>query len=39
MRPEHRALIAIADDAAALLDALESAPSVPLEKWLDRSER
>jgi hypothetical protein len=39
MRPEHRALIAISDDAAALLDALESAPSVPFEKWLDRSER
>lgn len=39
VRPEHRALLTIGTDPAALLDALQSAPPVTVEKWLDRSER
>jgi predicted Rossmann-fold nucleotide-binding protein len=36
---EHRALIQIADDPAALLARLEPFPTVQLRKWLDRAER
>jgi uncharacterized protein (TIGR00730 family) len=36
---EHRALIQVADDPAALLARLEPFPTVQLRKWLDRRER
>jgi uncharacterized protein (TIGR00730 family) len=39
LRVEHRALITIADDLSALLDALRSFRPPPAEKWLDPSER
>lgn len=39
VRAEHRSLISISGDPAALLAALEAFKPVPVEKWLDRSER
>ena len=37
VRPEHRAMVHVAEDPAALLDAMEHAPPPALPKWLDRS--
>lgn len=34
LRPEHRALITVGDDADRLLDALEAAPPATMEKWI-----
>jgi len=39
MRAEHRALITIAPDPAALLEKLQSIEPRLVDKWLDRSER
>jgi hypothetical protein len=37
VRPEHRAMVRVADDPAALLDAMESAPPPAQPKYLNRS--
>jgi uncharacterized protein (TIGR00730 family) len=37
VRPEHRAMLHVAEDAAALLEAMEHAPPPALPKWLDRA--
>ena len=37
VRPEHRAMVHVAEDPAALLDAMEHAPPPALPKWLDRA--
>jgi uncharacterized protein (TIGR00730 family) len=37
VRPEHRAMVHVAEDAAALLDAMEHAPPPALPKYLDRA--
>ena len=37
VRPEHRAMLHVAEDPEALLDAMEHAPPPALPKWLDRS--
>ncbi len=37
VRPEHRAMVRVADDPAALLDAMESAPAPAQLKYIDRS--
>jgi uncharacterized protein (TIGR00730 family) len=39
LRADHRALITIADELSALLDALRSFRPTPAERWLDPSER
>ncbi len=39
LRPEHRALIAVSNELAALLATLRSFTDAAAEKWLDRSER
>lgn len=36
VRPEHRAMVHVAEDPAALLDAMEHAPPPALPKYLDR---
>ena len=37
VRPEHRAMVHVAEEPAALLDAMEHAPPPALPKWLDRA--
>jgi uncharacterized protein (TIGR00730 family) len=37
VRPEHRAMVRVADEPAALLAAMEAAPPPALPKWLDRA--
>ena len=37
VRPEHRAMVHVAEEAAALLEAMEHAPPPALPKWLDRA--
>ena len=37
VRPEHRAMVHVAEDPAALLDAMELAPPPALPKYLDRA--
>jgi uncharacterized protein (TIGR00730 family) len=37
VRPEHRAMVHVSDDPAALLDAMEHAPPPALPKYLDRA--
>ena len=37
VRPEHRAMVRVAEEPADLLAALESAPAPALPKWLDRA--
>ena len=37
MRPEHRAMVCVAQDAEALLAAMDHAPPPALPKWLDRA--
>jgi uncharacterized protein (TIGR00730 family) len=37
VRPEHRAMVHVAEDPAALLDAMEHAPPPALPKYLDRA--
>ena len=40
MRPEHRALVSVAADAAELLDSMASHPSAASpQKWIDRDRR
>jgi uncharacterized protein (TIGR00730 family) len=39
VRPEHRDMLIVETDAAAVLDRLSSAVPVAADKWLDRSER
>jgi uncharacterized protein (TIGR00730 family) len=39
VRPRHRDLVLAADDPGALLDRLDGWRPVPVDKWLDRSER
>lgn len=39
LRPEHRALLSVSTEPAALLEALQSSPAVSVDKWLDRSDR
>jgi uncharacterized protein (TIGR00730 family) len=40
LRPQHRDLVVVDSDPEALLDAFAAwTPPVPVEKWLDRSER
>jgi uncharacterized protein (TIGR00730 family) len=36
LRPEHRRLVLVADDAEALLDQFEAWKPPPIERWLDR---
>jgi uncharacterized protein (TIGR00730 family) len=37
VRPEHRAMVRVAEEPAALLAAMEAAPPPALPKWLDRA--
>ena len=37
VRPEHRAMVRVAEDPAALLEALETARPAVLPKWIDRT--
>ena len=37
VRPEHRAMVRVAEDPAALLEALEAARPAVLPKWIDRT--
>ena len=37
VRPEHRAMVRVADEPAALIAAMEAAPPPALPKWLDRA--
>jgi uncharacterized protein (TIGR00730 family) len=37
VRPEHRAMVHVADEPMALLEAMEHAPPPALPKWLDRA--
>ena len=37
MRPEHRAMVSVAQDAEALLEAMDHAPPPAMPKWLDRA--
>lgn len=37
VRPEHRAMVRVAEDPAVLLDAMEHAPPPALPKYLDRA--
>jgi uncharacterized protein (TIGR00730 family) len=37
VRPEHRAMVHVSDDPAALLEAMEHAPPPALPKYLDRA--
>jgi uncharacterized protein (TIGR00730 family) len=37
VRPEHRAMVHVSEDPAALLDAMEHAPPPALPKYLDRA--
>jgi uncharacterized protein (TIGR00730 family) len=37
VRPEHRAMVRVADEPAALLAAMEAAPPPAMPKWLDRA--
>jgi uncharacterized protein (TIGR00730 family) len=37
MRPEHRAMVRVAAEPAALLEAMEHAPPPALPKWIDRA--
>lgn len=37
VRPEHRAMVHVAEEPAALLEAMEHAPPPALPKWLDRA--
>jgi uncharacterized protein (TIGR00730 family) len=37
VRPEHRAMVCVADDPESLLTAMEAAPPPALPKWLDRA--
>ena len=37
VRPEHRAMVHVAEDAVALLEAMEHAPPPALPKYLDRA--
>ena len=37
VRPEHRAMVRVAEDPAALLEALETARPAVLPKWIDRA--
>ena len=37
IRPEHRAILRVADEPAALLAAMEAAPPPAMPKWLDRA--
>ena len=37
VRPEHRAMVQVAEEPAALLDAMEHAPPPAQPKWLDRA--
>jgi len=37
VRPEHRAMVHVSEDPAALLDAIEHAPPPALPKYLDRA--
>ena len=37
VRPQHRAMVHVAEDAAALLEAMEHAPPPALPKYLDRA--
>jgi uncharacterized protein (TIGR00730 family) len=39
VRPRHRALVLVEPDPVALLDRLEEWTPVPVDKWLDRSDR
>ncbi len=39
VRPEHREILLLDDDAASLLDRLAAWHPSAIEKWLDRSER
>jgi uncharacterized protein (TIGR00730 family) len=39
VRPEHRDMLIVETDPAAILDRLGSAVPVAVDKWLDRSER
>ena len=37
MRPEHRAMVCVAQEAEALLEAMDHAPPPAMPKWLDRA--
>jgi hypothetical protein len=37
VRPEHRAMVRVAEEPAALIAAMEAAPPPALPKWLDRA--
>ncbi|HEU4722259.1 MAG TPA: TIGR00730 family Rossman fold protein [Gemmatimonadaceae bacterium] len=37
VRPEHRAMVHVAEEPAVLLEAMEHAPPPALPKWLDRA--
>lgn len=37
VRPEHRAMVRVADEPTALLAAMEAAPPPAMPKWLDRA--
>jgi uncharacterized protein (TIGR00730 family) len=37
MRPEHRAMVCVSQDAETLIEAMEHAPPPALPKWIDRA--